>query len=115
MAFALFAKRRISAVVPVNTFILQDTNTIKYYVFIDSNGVLQTRTGAAGTVSNIKVTGGSAGEASFNISTSGELQVVSAPAGGETLNDDYRIRSLSGAKVFRIKVSVNNELQTEEV
>lgn len=115
MFFSLFAKSRITQGVPVNTFILQDTNTVKYYVFIDNNGVIQTRSGAAGTVTNIKVTGGANTEASFSISTDGELQVNDSPPGGEALNDDYRIRSLSGAKIFRIKVSSDNEIQTEEV
>ena len=101
---------------PVSSFVLEDSNTQKWLVKCTADGVLYTQeTSASAVVSNLKVTGGSNSEAAFAITTDGELQVLSTPVGGEVLNDDFRIRSLSGGKVFRIGVNSMDQITTTEI
>lgn len=102
---------------PVSTFILEDSNLIKYFVFVDDNGDLQTRSGASGTVTDIKVSGGSLGEVSFGVSVDGEIQskIGGDLSGTATLNDNFRIRSIGGFGIFKIKVSADDEIETEAI
>lgn len=108
-------RNSIISVNPVTSLILEDSGFTKYWVFIDSTGTLQTVSGAVGTALNIKVTGGSGTEAALKVSTSGELQVDNAPAGGETLDDNLRIRAIGGTGIYRIEVSSLDEITTELV
>lgn len=108
-------KSTVISVNPVTTLVLEDSGFAKYWVFIDADGVIQTRSGAVGTALDVKVTGGSGTEAALKISTSGELQVDNAPSGGETLDDNLRIRAIDGSKIFKIDVNVTDQITTEDV
>jgi len=94
------------------TFVLQSPDLSKWDITIDNTGLLTAVSGSVGTVTNIKVTKPDASFASFAITNLGELQVVSPPPGGETLNDTFFISAPDGA-AWRLIVNNSNELQTE--
>ena len=98
---------------PVQQFILQSPNTTKWVVRIDSNGILKTHSGAAGAVTDIKVTGGSVGESSFAIDNNGQLQTKNDGdlSGTATLNNDFRMRAEDGT-IYKLDVSAEDEIQT---
>lgn len=112
----LTSKRRILKGNPVNQFILQSPDNTKWIIGVAAGGLLRSHSGAAGDVTDIKVTGGSDSEASFAIDNDGRLQVKNGVdlSGTAELNDDYRLRSFDGT-IYRLKVSAEDELQLEEV
>jgi len=118
MAFGsiLLFKNRVHKGHPVSSFILQSPNTTKWIVVPNENGVLVAYENAAGIVTDIKVTGGSVAEASFNITNNGELQVQvdGDLSGTATLDDDFRLRSPNGV-IYKLKVTNNDEIQLETV
>jgi hypothetical protein len=99
----------------LNSFVLQSPDTTKWLITINQDGLLRTHSGAIGTVTDIKVTGGSdiSGEASFGISNLGELEVRNGLdlSGTATLNDDFKLRGEDGT-IYRLAVSVDDEIQT---
>lgn len=97
---------------PIKTFILQSPDLTKWQVNVSNAGVLSQTSGATGPVSNFKVTKPDLSEASFDITDAGEIQVVSPPAGGETLDDKYYIASPDGT-AWKIQVTDDDEIQVD--
>ena len=101
---------------PTTSFVLQSPDTSKWVITINSNGVLVAHSGAAGVVSDIKVTGGSVSESSFSITNDGEIQTRNDGdlSGTATLDDNFRIRS-EGGTIYKLKVNVSDEIELESV
>ncbi len=61
----------------MSAFVLQAPDLTKWIFTITANGNLKSYSGAAGSVADIKVSGGShvSGEASFGVNNNGELEV----------------------------------------
>lgn len=103
---------------PVSTFVLQSPNLTKWVFSITEEGALRSHSGAAGTVTDIKVSGGSdiSGEASFGVSNNGELEVKNGGdlSGTAALNDNFRMRGSNGT-IYKLTVSSSDEIVLEEV
>ena len=101
---------------PVSQFVLQSPDLTKWILSVTSDGVLRSHSGAAGDVTDIKVTGGSDSEASFGINNQGQLEVRNGGdlSGTAVLNDDFRLRGANGT-IYRLIVSSDDEIQLETV
>lgn len=98
---------------PVTSFwILISPDLTVWEVTVDNTGTITTTSGASGTPSNIKVTKPDLSEASFAIDNSGALQVISPPAGGETLNDAFFLKAPNGA-AWHLEVDNSDTLLVE--
>jgi len=96
----------------VSEFVLQSPDLSLWDITVDNTGTVTATSGSTGTVTNIQVTKPDASFASFVITNLGELEVVSPPPGGETLNNAFFIESPDGS-AWRVTVTNLNELQLE--
>ena len=112
----LTSKKHIIKGNPTSSLVLQSPDLTKWVINISVDGELTSHSGAAGVVSDVKVTGGSSSEASFDISNSGELEVKNGAelSGTAVLNDDFRMRSINGT-IYRLAVSSQDEIQLIEI
>jgi len=103
---------------PVNSLILQSPDTTKW-IFAIHGASLRSHSGAAGAVTDIKITGGSdiSSEASLGVSNLGELLVKNGVdlSGTATLNDDFTMKSSEDNKIYKITISADDEIQLIEV
>ena len=113
----LLSKRNILKGNPVSSFVLQAPNATKWIFSITPDGALRGFSGAAGAITDIKVTGGSIGEASFGVTNDGELTVKNDEdlSGTALLNDNFRMRAISGGQIYKLTVSSDDEIQLVEV
>lgn len=93
-------------------WVLQSPDLTFWYITIANDGTVTATSGALSALSNIKVTKPDLSEASFAITNLGELQVVSPPAGGETLNDSFFLASPDG-HAWRVTATDADEFQIE--
>lgn len=70
--------------------------------------------GATGVLSNFKVTKPDSSEASFDITNTGEIQVVSPPGGGEVLFNTIYILA-DDSTVWHVTVNNSNVLETTKI
>lgn len=96
------------------TWTLQSPNGTKWDIKVNPDGTVFTESGSTHDVNNFKVTKPDSSEASFDITNSGVIQVVTPPPGGEDLNDEIYLKALGGT-VWDINVTNSNVIQTEKI
>jgi len=104
---------------PVSTLVLQSPDLSKWVFQVTENGELRGYSGAAGTLTDVKVSGGSdvSGEAGFAVTNNGELVVENGVdlSSTATLDDNFRMRSVDGSSIYKLTVSSDDEIVLEEV
>jgi hypothetical protein len=102
---------------PVSAMILQSPDLTKWAVRPNSEGALKVTSGAAGTVTDIKVTTEGAIEASFDITNDGELVVKTDGdlSGTAVLDNNFRLRAEDGSAIYKLKVNSDNAIKLETV
>ncbi len=94
------------------SFNLVSPDLTVWEIEVANDGTISITSGAVGTIANVKVTKPDLSEASFAITDAGELQVISPPAGGETLDDEFFLASPDGT-AWRLTATDLNEMQFE--
>jgi hypothetical protein len=95
-------------------WIIQSPDGNKWRIKISPTGNITTVSGETRAPSNYKVAKLDLTEASFAITNDGNVEVVSPPAGGETLMTTLYITS-TGGNVWSVNVSNENQILTEKI